>query len=117
MYEVSRTFLLHCSHIATKGDEACRRLHGHTFEITITCSCDQLDADGFAVDFFDFDAAIGEVISTYDHRHLNDLMPHPTCEALAKAVFCSSIDHLPRISSIEVTEIGIGRVKFLPNRT
>ena len=89
-------------------------MHGHTFEVTLCCSATGLDEHGFSVDFLSFDESIARIVAKYDHRHLNDLLPNPTCEKLAQSIFCDAIDDLPRMTAVEVNEIGVGRIRFSP---
>jgi 6-pyruvoyltetrahydropterin/6-carboxytetrahydropterin synthase len=110
-YEVARSFYLHASHAAVAGDDRCRRVHGHTFKITLGCQAETVADTGFSVDFFDFDAVIEECREVFDHSHLNDQISNPTCEYLAEHLYRIAAPKLPSLAWIEVEEVGIGTVR------
>ena len=59
----------------------CGRMHGHTYQLTVTLSGDVRD-DGFVADFADVKAALAPVITQLDHYLLNDVpgLENPTVE-------------------------------------
>lgn len=61
----------------------CGRLHGHSYEFSITVSSASLDETGMVVDF----GLLASVVKALDHRTLNDILPQPTAENLAKYVW------------------------------
>ena len=61
----------------------CGRVHGHTYEFGITVSSTSLDDTGMVVDF----GLLAAVVRTLDHRLLNDIIPQPTAENIAKYVW------------------------------
>ena len=69
------------SHALPHHTGKCKRIHGHTWtvEVEITYTGD-LPNDGMIMDFGD----IKEVIDKLDHVNLNDIIPNPTAENIAK---------------------------------
>lgn len=65
----------------------CRRLHGHTYKVTIAIDGD-LDPRGMVVDYDDLERAWQPLAELLDHRCLNDIhglnSPQPTTEVLAR---------------------------------
>jgi 6-pyruvoyltetrahydropterin/6-carboxytetrahydropterin synthase len=67
--------------------------HGHNYTLEVTVSGDVNEASGFVVDLKELkDAMDREVVSVYDHRHLNKEVPEfataiPTTENIAVAVW------------------------------
>ena len=62
-------------------------MHGHTYTVEVYLQSPGLDKNHFVVDYSELDI-IGEwVKSELDHRHLNDLLEHPTCEEIAATIF------------------------------
>lgn len=62
----------------------CRRLHGHTYRMTIVVR-GGLDARGFVKDFAELDAEVRPLLDLVDHRLLNDVegLDNPTAEVIA----------------------------------
>lgn len=86
---LSRSVTIECAHHLPKMPDGhkCRRVHGHTYRITITCR-GELGEDGLVFDNARIDDVLAHVRSTLDHRNLNDLgLPglsdNPTAERLA----------------------------------
>lgn len=110
-YRITKTWAFAASHRITQlgPDHKCFRLHGHNYAVTVRLSteghprrgsvpvehhsgAEMMEDYGFLAD------TIGEWIDeTFDHRHLNDVMPalgatSTTAEALARVIW----DHCQR---------------------
>lgn len=59
--------------------------HNYTVEVQLTSSV--LDQRGFVADFGELDPVKGFLADTWDHAHLNDSMPQPSCENLARVLY------------------------------
>lgn len=59
----------------------CGRLHGHTYQLTVTMD-GPVGVDGFVADFADIKDAVKPVIDLLDHHYLNDIpgLENPTVE-------------------------------------
>lgn len=70
-------------------DHKCRRLHGHTYKVTIAIFGEP-DPRGVVVDFDDLSAAWQPLHDLLDHRCLNDVhglnSPQPTAEVIARFI-------------------------------
>lgn len=66
-------------------------LHGHNFRVEASVSSPGLDRLGLTMDFLELEARLREVLTPYDHRHLNDLPPfdewNPSTENMARWFF------------------------------
>lgn len=102
---MSKTFTFAASHQLTHLPEGhkCKRLHGHTYSVTVNLAAPELNEDGFVVDFAELDQ-VGEFIRTnLDHQHLNAVMAFmPTCELIARFI-AERFPGLP-IESVRVSE-------------
>lgn len=84
---MSRWAVFQAAHSLPKMPDAhkCRRIHGHTYKVTITCRA-QVGEDGVIFDNALIDEVLQVVVRTLDHHNLNDLrMPfadNPTAENL-----------------------------------
>ena len=67
--EVYRTFRIHASRFLPKLDDnhICKKMHGHTFNITIFAKGEINNKDGFVIDFFDID----KIFNKYIHSKID----------------------------------------------
>ena len=80
---VTRTFTFEAAHQLPWHTGACRELHGHGYRLEVTVA-GPLNDDGIVVDFAEVGTVVErEVIATYDHRFLNDILDNPTAELIA----------------------------------
>lgn len=87
-------------------DHKCRRMHGHSWSVTVYASGDVDPASGFVIDFADIKQAAGSVIDGLDHRCLNDIrgLDNPTSENVARWLCDRIRGALPSLCRIEVDE-------------
>ena len=86
-YTISKRFDFSASHVlhGLPTDHQCARLHGHNYSVEVTLQADQLDDRGFVIDYGDLVPFKRYIDATFDHRHLNDILPtNPTAETLAE---------------------------------
>ena len=76
-YFISKEFHFSASHQLDNlpPEHKCHRLHGHNYIVRITCARDQLDGNGFVIDYADLDVFERWILDNVDHRHLNDVYP------------------------------------------
>lgn len=89
MYEISKDFAFSASHTLTglPDDHPCARLHGHNFVVRLFLGSEVLDDVGFVMDYRALDE-FKQFLDTFDHRHLNDLVPfNPTAERMARYLY------------------------------
>jgi len=83
---ITRRYHFEAAHWLPKvhEDHKCHRIHGHNYEIEVTCDGPTLD-NGFIIDFWDLDEIVRPLIETVDHRTLNDIpgLENPTAELIA----------------------------------
>ena len=105
IFRISKTFTFSASHQLMHLPEGhkCKRLHGHTYSVTVNLAAKALNEDGFVVDFAELDR-VGAFIRDYlDHQHLNAVLTFmPTCELIAQFIAEKFFD-LP-IESVRVSE-------------
>lgn len=106
--EIYKKFSIEAAHRLPNLPEGhkCRRLHGHSFQVTIHVSGDVDPSTGWVMDF----AAIGRlfqpVFEQLDHHYLNDVegLENPTSENLARWIWDRMQAELPRLSAVHVQE-------------
>lgn len=84
----------------------CSRLHGHSFEVTLTVTGPVDDQMGWVVDFADVKAAFKPVLNQLDHYYLNDIegLENPTSENIARWIWGKVKPALPGLSKVGVKE-------------
>ena len=100
----------------------CGRLHGHTYEVTITVKRDELNDDGMVIDYHELGLKLDKVLAKLDHNFLNDLDHFkdiaPTSENIAKYIYLALNSELKTqgviISKIEIAEDRNVRISFHP---
>lgn len=85
---LTRSFELSCAHflpLVPQGHK-CGNMHGHNYTVEITV-LGPVGEDGFVVDYGVLQDLWKPFHDKYDHKTLNNLMPNPTAELLAVAIF------------------------------
>ena len=87
-------------------DHKCKRMHGHTYHLTVFIEGDIDPNFGWIIDFNDIKAVLNPIIDRLDHHTLNDIegLENPTCEILAQWLYKTIKPKLPLLQSIEVYE-------------
>jgi 6-pyruvoyltetrahydropterin/6-carboxytetrahydropterin synthase len=91
MFEISVKSHFSSAHHLKGYRGACRRVHGHNWEVTVFLRGARTNSIGMLVDFGKIKAAVRAVLKQLDHRDLNRLpafkRQNPTSENLAQYVF------------------------------
>lgn len=87
-------------------DHKCRRVHGHSFRVTVRVEGPVGDESGWVMDFADLKAAVQPTIDALDHRYLNEIdgLENPTSEVVATWIWDRVVGALPGLSAVEVHE-------------
>ena len=83
MYRVTKRFEISAAHSLTLNYESpCTRLHGHNWQIEITCESEALNENGMVYDFTKLKRFVTEQL---DHQNMNDVLSiNPTAENLSR---------------------------------
>ncbi|MBF8268730.1 MAG: 6-carboxy-5,6,7,8-tetrahydropterin synthase [Gammaproteobacteria bacterium] len=87
-------------------EHKCRRLHGHSFKISVHIE-GALDIKlGWVMDYADIGKAFQPIFDQIDHQYLNDIagLENPTSENLAKWIWRKLQDALPNLVAVYVNE-------------
>ena len=82
-----REFTFDAAHNLVSYHGKCEKLHGHTYRMMVELSGEP-DDEGMIADFVQVKKIVGaEIISKFDHAYLNEMIPQPTAENIARYVF------------------------------
>jgi 6-pyruvoyltetrahydropterin/6-carboxytetrahydropterin synthase len=114
MYEVKVRDTFSAAHQLRVHRGKCERLHGHNWTVEITIVSSTLNAGGMVVDFTVVQKALSRVISSLDHSFINRLpyfkKKNPTAEMLARYIFISLEESLPKRRTYSVKNVVIGEM-------
>ena len=97
MYRVTKRLEISSAHkLNLPYSSHCGVLHGHNWIVEVTCESETLDENGMVLDFTE----IKKAVSLFDHRDLNEILPQPTAENLARAI-CEAV---PKCVAVLVRE-------------
>jgi 6-pyruvoyltetrahydropterin/6-carboxytetrahydropterin synthase len=84
----------------------CRRLHGHSFVVTVYVRGPLGPQTGWVMDFADIKAAFEPLLHQLDHYYLNEVagLENPTSEVLARWIWCRLKPRLPLLVRLQVHE-------------
>ena len=105
--EIYRRFRFEAAHVLPHVPEGhkCRRLHGHSYRVTLVVSGDVGPA-GWVMDFAHIKEAFQSCADRLDHRCLNDIpgLENPTSENLAMWIWKETKPRLPELTEVRIDE-------------
>ncbi len=107
MFRINKQFSFSASHILDRlgKDHPCARLHGHNYLVIVYLQSENLNENGFVLDYRDLNIVKEYLDEHLDHRHLNDIFAfHPTAENIARHIFEKFREILPQMYAVEVKE-------------
>ncbi len=84
----------------------CKRMHGHTYHLTVFLQGEVRMPEGWVIDFGDVKAQVKPLIDLLDHAVLNEVegLQNPTAEMLAIWIWQKLKPLLPLLKRIELKE-------------
>lgn len=73
MYELKVETDFAAAHRLTMVGEKCENLHGHNWKVEVVVAGKELDAGGVLLDFGIIKGHVRQIMSTLDHKYLNEL--------------------------------------------
>ncbi|MCP5003025.1 MAG: 6-carboxytetrahydropterin synthase QueD [Planctomycetes bacterium] len=99
MFELVITDVFAGAHSLRDYDGECENLHGHNWRVEVTLKSGRLDDIGMVFDFKKVKNILREVLSRFDHSHLNELkefsQENPTTENVSRILFNRLGEKLP----------------------
>lgn len=89
----------------------CKRLHGHSYLVTVIVEGEPDPEMGWVLDFGDIDTVVAPIIAGLDHRLLNELpgLDNPTSELLGAWLWARIQPGLPILVELTVSETPASR--------
>ena len=107
-FELKRSYRFEAAHFLPRVGEKhpCRRVHGHSYLVTIAVTGEADQDSGWVIDFGSIDECVQPICSRLDHRLLNEVdgLENPTSEMLAEWLWGQLVSHLPGLSEISISE-------------
>lgn len=105
---ITKTFSFDAAHFLPNvpNNHQCKRMHGHTYRVTVEVTGDVDPVLGWVIDFAELSAAWSDINATVDHRLLNDVtgLENPTSEILAPWLLARFREALPLVSGLTLHE-------------
>ncbi len=106
--QVFKEFSFEAAHMLPNvpAEHKCRRLHGHSYRVTVHVEGSPGEESGWVMDFADIKAAFRPVYDALDHRYLNDIpgLDNPTAENIARWIWQRLAPTLPELCRIDIHE-------------
>ena len=82
-----KEFIFDAAHNLVRYHGKCEALHGHTYRLAVVLE-GVPDEEGMILDFCELSSIVKEhVVSQLDHSYINDIIPQPTAENIARWVW------------------------------
>ncbi len=109
MYKLVVESFFSAAHHLVEYPGACRRIHGHNWNVKATIASENLDESGMVMDLFDLKKILDDCLSQFDHRLINETSPfdkvNPTSENLAKYIYDFMKQRLPQFINMHQVQI------------
>ncbi len=107
--EISKTYSFDSAHLLPKVpcEHKCRRLHGHTYRVTVFVKGEVNPEYGWVEDFGNISKIMKPLIDDeLDHRYLNDIpgLENPTAENICIWIWNKVKPKLPKLSKVRIEE-------------
>jgi len=114
--ELAKTFGFEAAHHLphVPADHKCRRVHGHSFRVTVRVAGEVDPATGWVMDYAEIARACEPVRTALDHNDLNtiDGLDNPTSENVARWIWVRLAPALPGLVSLTVHETCLSRCTY-----
>lgn len=124
MWEISKTFRFESAHRLPNFPEGhkCRRLHGHSFRVSVVLRGSADNDAGVVLDYGELKRVVQPFVELLDHRYINEigeetqdaLLCNPTSENLARWFYEKIKPELPALDSVVLYETCTTRCVYRP---
>ena len=96
MYELKVVTHFAAAHRLTMVGEKCENLHGHNWKIEVYVTGEKLDQAGVLLDFGVIKENVAQIMSTLDHKYLNELEPFQKNPPSSENIACFVANQLQK---------------------
>lgn len=118
-YEISKTFSFDAAHFLPRVPEGhkCKRMHGHTYLVTVSLKRDELEDAGWVLDYGELSRLVKPLIERLDHTTLNEIegLENPTAEQIAHWLYDRLLGNVPFLDAVEVKETPATAARYRRN--
>ena len=101
-----KEFTFDAAHNLVEYHGKCERLHGHTYRLAVVLE-GYTDKEGMILDFVVLKTIVKDkVLSKMDHAYLNEIVPQPSAENLARWIF-EQLDPLLKGENYSLFEVQV----------
>lgn len=94
----------------------CEALHGHNWRVEVSVYSDTLDEKGMIMDFHDLKKVVKKVLSSLDHKYLNDLASfkkeNTTSESITRFIYDKLSKSIKKKIKVSVWETASSSASF-----
>ena len=106
--EIFKEFTFEAAHYLPNvpDDHKCKRLHGHSYHITIYLTGPVDETSGWVADFAEIKRQFKPIWLQLNHHYLNEIegLENPTCENIARWIWQRLKPNLAQLSKIAIKE-------------
>lgn len=121
MYEVVIIRRFSAAHKLRNYNGKCENLHGHNYKIELAVKGNSL-TNGMLIDFSLLKQKLDEIITTIDHKYLNEIKPftdiEPSAELIAEYIYNSILHDIStnvKVSFVKVWESDDNYATYIPD--
>jgi 6-pyruvoyltetrahydropterin/6-carboxytetrahydropterin synthase len=122
MYELKVVSHFAAAHQLSMVAEKCENLHGHNWKVEVYVAGERLNNAGVVMDFGEIKRHLSEIISSLDHKFLNDLVlfqaKNPSSENIARHIAIAMQEKIEdpsvRISRVTTWESEDASATYIP---
>jgi 6-pyruvoyltetrahydropterin/6-carboxytetrahydropterin synthase len=123
VYEVTIRHTFSAAHSLKEIGGTCEKLHGHNFTVEVSVCSPMLNNAGTVIDFKVVEKWVDEILSTLDHKYLNELGyfhdQNPSAENIARFVYDRALEkakfHRVGVACVSVWESENTRASYKGN--
>jgi 6-pyruvoyltetrahydropterin/6-carboxytetrahydropterin synthase len=87
MFKIETSIEFDAAHFLLNTNTQCDVLHGHRWKVIVILKSEELNDNGFVLNFSTLKQWIDEIVKDYDHNLLNYYLEQPTAENLAYTIW------------------------------
>lgn len=106
---ISRSYSFEAAHFLPNVPDGhkCKKMHGHSYVISVRVRGVSDPHTGFVIDFADLDALVNPMIKELDHQVINDFIENPTAERIVSWFLDRLMPKLTPIKNLYIVAVRV----------